>query len=425
MREITIMLAAIVLLPVFASGAANEEMKAAVLSGKVKTAKASWWGFDSEDSTDALQAAINSGARKLIVDNVGKPWIVRPMKLASDQEVVFERGVEVLAKKDEFRGGGDCLFHSDNGKNIILRGYGATLRMRRDDYAKPPYSKAEWRMVLSLCSCSNVKVLGLTLSESGGDGIYLGTATKGVPNRDIVIKDVICDKNYRQGISVISAENLLIENTVLRNTGGTAPQSGIDFEPNDPTERLTNIVMRKCRTENNRGDGYQFYLGLMNGSSTPVSVRIENCVSVGEHGHSTWICSSNGRGRGVYGRIEFVGCSFKDAKTAGASIVDVPAYTLKTRFDNCSFFPAKSAEAPAVIRSSSGAKQPVGGVEFADCRVPDRSGAPLVRYTRYGKAPIEAVSGTLLLDRNGDTSRVELTPQMLDAWTWSPESKGK
>jgi len=31
----------------------------------------------------------------------------------------------------------------------------------------------------------------------------------------MVIRDVVCDRNYRQGISVISAENLLIERCVL------------------------------------------------------------------------------------------------------------------------------------------------------------------------------------------------------------------
>jgi hypothetical protein len=39
-----------------------------VRAGKLKVAHASWWGFDSVDATAALQAAINSGVPKLVVD---------------------------------------------------------------------------------------------------------------------------------------------------------------------------------------------------------------------------------------------------------------------------------------------------------------------------------------------------------------------
>ena len=110
--------------------------------------------------------------------------------------------------------------------------------------------------MLDLQSCTNVRIYGLTLAESGGDGIYLGTATGSVPSKDIVIKDVVCDKNYRQGISVINAENLLIEDCVLSNTAGTAPAAGIDFEPNAPGERLVNCTLRRVVSQNNAGGGF-------------------------------------------------------------------------------------------------------------------------------------------------------------------------
>jgi len=52
-----------------------------------------------------LQAAINSGARKLIVEDMGAPWITDKLTLASDLEIVFEKGVIVQAKRGAFRGG--------------------------------------------------------------------------------------------------------------------------------------------------------------------------------------------------------------------------------------------------------------------------------------------------------------------------------
>ena len=406
------------LLPLAAYAACdiNEKMIDAVKSGKVVTAKASWWGFDPEDSTGALQAAIDSGAKRVIVDNLGKPWIVRPIKLASDQEVVFEPGVEVLAKPDEFKGTNDCLFKARNAKNITLTGR-ARLRMRRADYAKPPYEKGEWRHVLSFCSCSNVRVEGLTLAESGGDGVYLGTATKGVTNKDITIKDVICDSNYRQGISVITAENLLIENTIMRNTAGTNPQSGIDFEPNGPTECLKNIVMRNCRTENNAGQGYQFYLNFMDATSEPVSVRFEDCVSANEAGSSAWVSTGNEPKQAVSGKIEFVDCVFDGAASAAASVGHVPPGGCRVRFENCRMRPAQGAVAPIVIRSGARDTRAVGGVEFVNCVVPDRPGRKPLVYTNGGKVPLQGVSGTLIVESDGARQKVELAPELLNEWT--------
>ncbi|MEA1950919.1 MAG: hypothetical protein U9N87_06010, partial [Planctomycetota bacterium] len=144
---------------------------AAVADGTITEAKASWWGFNPEDSTAALQTAIDSGVSKLIVNKMAGPWIVTPISLVSDQEIVFEKGVEVLAKRGAFKGGGDSLFRASNKENITLSGYDATWRMWRDDYDNPKlYKKAEWRMCLAIGGCTNVKILGLTLTESGGDG---------------------------------------------------------------------------------------------------------------------------------------------------------------------------------------------------------------------------------------------------------------
>ena len=53
----------------------------------------------------------------------------------------------------------------------------------------------------------NITAEGLTLLDSGGDGVYLsiiGGKTELAPT-DIVLRDLVCDRNHRQGISVISA----------------------------------------------------------------------------------------------------------------------------------------------------------------------------------------------------------------------------
>src|SRR6185295_7072825 len=110
----------------------------------------------------------------------------------------------------------DAMLTADEKENITLTGPGASLVMRRQDYLKPPYKKAEWRHCLSLLGCRNVTVQGLRLASSGGDGIYIGRRTKSpIHGQNITIRDVTCEDHHRQAISVITAENLLVERCTL------------------------------------------------------------------------------------------------------------------------------------------------------------------------------------------------------------------
>ncbi|MCP4643709.1 MAG: hypothetical protein GY851_24900, partial [bacterium] len=304
-----------------------------VASGARTEVNAAWWGFDEEDSTRVLQAAIDSGAKKVVVPYMGAPWVVTPITLRGDLELVFEPGVVVLAKAGEFKGKADCLFKAVNANDVTVRGYGATLRMRKADYQTDAYERAEWRMALDFMGCRRVRVEGLRLESSGGDGIYIG-CTKELPYcSDVVIRDVVCDDHHRQGISVIGAENLLIENCILSNTRGTAPQAGIDLEPNGPHERLVNCVIRNCIMEANAGAGILVYLKPLSSKTEPVSILFENChvrsgsdcgVAVGAVGDD-----------GPTGTITFRNCTFENTKRTGAYIYDKSVDSALVRFENC------------------------------------------------------------------------------------------
>ncbi len=398
----------------------NQEMIDRVAAGEVTEAKASWWGFDEQDSTEALQAAIDSGAEKLIVEDMGSPWIVTPISLASNQEIVFEEGCEVLAKRGEFKGRNDSLFAAHNRDNITLRGYGATFRMWQEDYDNPDlYQRAEWRHCISIKSSSNINVYGLTLRDSGGDGIYLGTATQWVTNLNIHIKDVICDNNYRQGISVITAENLLIEDTIMRNTSGTPPQAGIDFEPNNPEERLVNVVMRNCLTENNNSYGYVLAISPLNAASEPISMRFENCRSVGDAGPGFAYNAGATIEGAVGGLAELVNCSFEASGGAGISITK-PAEQGVVRFENCRVINCAikmPAISPIMFNSRRGADAAVGGVEFHDLVLTDAVDRDPMGYNDQGGGmALKDITGTLIIDRDEEPRTIELTEELLAEW---------
>jgi len=418
----TLLLAITLSSPLAAQTIADAEAVEEVLAGKRATANAAWWGFHEEDATETIQAAINSGAKKVIVPYVGKPWIVRPIQMRSDLELVFQPGVLVLAKQGEFQGGGDSLFRAADQSNITIRGYGAVLRMRKKDYQNPPYKKAEWRMGLSFVGCQNVDVAGVRVESSGGDGIYIGSSGKNRWCKNVIIRDCVCHNNHRQGISVISAENLLIENCVLSSTDGTPPEAGIDLEPDSPDERFVNCVIRNCVIEHNSGHAILVYLKPFTKESTPVSIRFENCVCrMGKPGMTAddftdpkmtgWSGMAVGavRDDGPQGLIEFVNCTSENTGKEGAKIFDKSADGVKVRFVDCRWsnpWVARHRDygGPRVgvlihLRRPALVKNP-GGVEFVNCHLYHDILSPPVQYLDdHGGHNPQDISGAIIVHR--------------------------
>ncbi|MBR4675061.1 MAG: right-handed parallel beta-helix repeat-containing protein [Victivallales bacterium] len=381
---------------------AQPDKVAQVERGELKEAYASWWGFDAEDSTKALQAAVSSKVPKLIIDKMASPWILgKTLNLVSNQEIVFEEGVELLAKKGAFKGRSDALVKMALLENITLRGEGkgATLRMRKADYHTDEYEKAEWRHAINLQSSRNIKILNLSLVESGGDGIYLGIAKQGVIPTDILIKDVVCDGNNRQGISIIAGINVLIENTKLINTKGTAPEAGIDFEPNRNNEPIRNIVMRKCFLANNAGHGIHFWLGKMDASGSPLDVVIEDCVSQDAGQACFSLCVTNGHGKTLQGRVLVKNCIFENGqfpvRFRGTSHIG-----FKTTFENVvmkNMSQKNPQVSPIVIQGDSRDEEPSGNIHFQNVRLYDNMEREPLSVSPNGQVGgLDNISGSII-----------------------------
>ena len=260
--------------------------------GRDGAALASCFGWNATDATDALHAAFGSGAASLTIDNVnGQPWLVRPLHLAnvSGLRIALATGVTILAKQDEFHGLDDCLLRLTNVSDVVVSGEpGSSLRMRRDDYAVPsrgscpscrPYRKAEWRMGIWLdASAANVRLENLHVTDSGGDGLFVYGA------KNVTVQDCVFERHYRQGMSIISADGLLVERTVFALTNGTAPSAGIDIEPDYASNQLKNIELRDLVLLDNAGGGFMINAGQLNSSTENISIDVSNMTVRGSAG---------------------------------------------------------------------------------------------------------------------------------------------
>lgn len=410
MRPLVHLLASFSLLILAAAAqpnAADPQAVAEVRAGKRDTANAAWWGFSAEDSTSALQAALDSGAKKVIIPYMGSPWVITPVNLRGNQEILIEPGVILLAKRGAFLGRGDSLLTADGVENLTIRGYGAVLRMHKSDYQKPPYQKAEWRMGLSLRGVKNVLVEGISSDLSGGDGFYIaGNATRRW-SENVVVRDCSAYGNHRQGMSVISAVNLLVENCRFSSTQGTAPESGIDLEPDVEDERLQSVLVRNCIFENNSGHGMQVYLRPLSRKSAPVSIRFENCLTrmlPGAPGAGAGMVVGGVRDDGPEGLIEFINCVSENTAREGALVYDKSASSVKVRFVNCHWHSPWQGQVP----NYAGPRVPVllqvrrpavsslpGGVEFIGCYVYDTVNRPVLQFETEKPLVLSDVSGAI------------------------------
>ena len=328
--------------------------------------KVSDFGYDPSDSTRFLQKALDSGAEKVVLNRQSGPWVTLPLKVRSNTELVFEPGVELLAKRGEYKGLRDYLLELPYCTNVTIRGgTGSTMRMWKQDYQGPDYKHGEWRYALRIFHCENVLVEGLTIAESGGDGI-------GITGRNIIIRNCTCDRNHRQGMSVFSVENLLIEDCVLSNTSGTAPAAGIDFEPDHANERLNNVLLRNCIAENNAGNGFEICMDKLVHSSSPVSIAFENCRAVGNK-NSVKVIGWNERASGfVGGWVKFSNCMFESARTSGISITAVPASSFDISFAGCvisNAAPGNALAAEVNVGAARIAQGPCDGIDFGDLTI--------------------------------------------------------
>lgn len=409
------------------ANAPNSEAIEALSAGSRTDANAAWWGFDPEDSTEAIQSAIDSGAATVTIPYVGQPWIVRPITLRGNLELILEPGVLVLAKKDEFHGRGDSLFRATDMTDITIRGYGATLRMRKKDYQSEAYERAEWRMGVAIVGCKRVTIEGLRVESSGGDGFYVGSSGKNRWSEDVTIRDCVSHDNHRQGLSVISAQDLLVENCTFSGTSGTPPEAGIDLEPDSADERLVNCVIRNCVFENNSGHQILVYLKPLTNESEPVSIRFENCHSrmgipgmtldnftdMNQRGWSGMSVGAVGD-NGPQGSIEFINCTSENTGKEGTKVFDKSAKGARVRFVNCSWTrPWVSA-----FRDYGGLRVPVllhlrrpeitqnlGGVDFENCHVYDAVARPTIAaWNDAGAAQIHDVTGTIVVHNSAGAS---------------------
>jgi hypothetical protein len=401
-------------------------------------------GYYSFDATLGLQNAVNSGASKVIV-RAGMPWVLSSqidIFNRNNLEIVFEPGVQVVAKQGFFQPTGSNLFRIEDSSDIKLTGTGATMQMRKADYTNPSlYAPSEYRHALSIRGSNRVTVDGLSILDSGGDGILIDrSSTSGAQkySQDVTVQNVFVNNNYRQGMSVVSVDGLTVNNSRFNNTSGTDPQSGIDFEPDDSSERLSRIQISNSTFDSNGGSGIKVFAANLSGSSNPVSIRVENfSINGGNTGISV---ADYGLGSGT-GSIVFQGGTITGTQSAGILVrnktgepSDVHVDFNNTILQNVATSNNGSElNRPIVFDIGAGgvAQKRVGGVDFNGISVIDSVNRPFLYATQTAKSlGLKEIDGSFFVTNpfgatwSLGSNLTNVNIQLITANQWRYDSSG-
>lgn len=109
------------------------------------------------------------------------------------------------------------------GKNVIINGNGAIIGERYGHTS----DLGQWGHGINICGANNVRIRGLSIKDCWGDCIYVGKGSK-----NILIEDCVLSGSRRQGVSITSADSVVVRCCLIQNIKGSNPQHGIDVEPN-------------------------------------------------------------------------------------------------------------------------------------------------------------------------------------------------
>ena len=228
-------------------------------------------GFGGDD-TNVLQTALNDTAangQTLEIPSGG--YNINPISFPANSSVFVDAGVTVTANS----GYGDGVrLLNISSSNVTITGASAAVSVFH--MRKAEYTSGEQRHCLNIANASNVTISGISCNDSGGDGLYVSYSTS------VTVQDSVFDNNRRQGSSIVGGVNHIhYLRDHFTNTSGTAPQSGIDIEPNQPQDFLLDVRIEDSYTDGNAGDGLMVSTWRMNSTSQPISVTVSGHHSTG------------------------------------------------------------------------------------------------------------------------------------------------
>lgn len=333
------------------------------------------------DQTAWIQNALDQASKKhevLHIPRAAKPYSVRPLQIPSHTRLVLESGVvlQTAAGYTEFQ----RLINLVDVQDVEITGYGATLRMNKDEY-----KNGEYRHCVYISGSTGVDVRGITCLEPGGDGFYVSGSDKKRFSENVTLEGVSADGSTRNGLTIISAKNMIVRHSRFLRSAGVKPDSGIDLEPESPSDHLDDVLLEDNVTEQNAGQGIRVAVSKLTLHSHPVQVLISGHRDRDSGGSGLFATNETKGLRGASGTITIEHFSSESPRLYGIlfsfwNSTGPRAFVTDAQILNANQSHSTDDNAAIGITRGGGGSGYLGNIEFVHTSVRDIEKTPLIDY---------------------------------------------
>lgn len=284
-------------------------------------------GDGKTDDTSAFQAAIAAlpAAGGTVVVPPGRYMIdaARAINLRSNMRLQMAPTAELAAIANGLKRYHVIkVWRADNVEIV-----GGRIVGERDGHTG---SGGEWGYGLNIQASRNVKVTGTHISDCWGDGIWIGALGHGIGatvSTDVTLDQVVCTNNRRQGLSIGPAQRVSVLNSTFSQSNGTAPQAGIDLEPQK--QGLTrDVLIKGCLITGNKGTGLECHHNVSGLVVRECTIKDNAGYGVlGVRTSDLWIDNNVIVGNGLAGVA--IGKRTRDVKITGNTLASNSARSLR------------------------------------------------------------------------------------------------
>ncbi|GAB3092996.1 right-handed parallel beta-helix repeat-containing protein [Lysobacter terrae] len=229
------------------------------------------YGDGIHDDTAAIQRAIDAlpttGGTVVVPAGVYLIDAVKTVKLRSRMHFQLDHDAKLVAKPNA----ADRYYVVNAYKIADVEISGGQVIGERNQHLG---TTGEWGHCVMVRGCSRVTVRDMRMADGWGDGLSIGAAdgTTTVLSDDVVVANVVCSGNRRQGMTIGRAKNVRVYDSQFCYTGGIKPSCGIDIEPDVVGTSLTDgVLIQNCWIHHNDSNGVQVYKDVRN-------VTIQGCT---------------------------------------------------------------------------------------------------------------------------------------------------
>jgi hypothetical protein len=124
----------------------------------------------------------------------------------------------------------------------------------------------EWGYGINISGSEDVEILNVHISNCWGDGLLIGGLGSGAilqRSNHVTLNNIVTDNNRRQGLTLAPSHHVYIYNSTFSHSNGTAPQAGIDMEP-QTQGNVDTIRIENSHFISNTGNGIEIQANVSN-----------------------------------------------------------------------------------------------------------------------------------------------------------------